>query len=78
MRYARIQKSPRLQRVWSYLKAQGKRGASTREIIEATGQCAINSCIAELRAQGRAITCKFQGRTLDGASVYRYTLGSRS
>jgi len=74
MNAANIKTSHRLRLVWGYLKAQGKRGATTRQIIEATGQVAINSCIAEIRAGGRRVTCRFEGRTLEGNSIYRYKL----
>lgn len=68
--YARLQQSQRLQRVLKYL-SDGK-PHTTFEIIMGTGQCAINSIIAELRMNGLAISC----RQVPGQrGVYQYQLG---
>lgn len=56
MNAAQIDKSPRLQRVDSLL-ADGN-PHSTMEIIQAANVCAVNSIIAELRANGRTIHCE--------------------
>ena len=55
MHAAQINKSNRLQRV-DQLLADGL-PHSTREIIETANVCAVNSVIAELRANGRSISC---------------------
>jgi hypothetical protein len=47
--------SPRLQRVLSVLK--DGRPHSTREIVRKAHVVAVNSCIAELRANGAVIHC---------------------
>lgn len=70
--FANAKKSNRLRKVLSYLKDRGNRGATTRDLVEATGQVAINSIAAELRAQGYRISCTFQGRSLEGNSIFRY------
>lgn len=56
MNAAQIDKSPRLQRVDALL-ADGN-PHSTLEIIQVAQVCAVNSIIAELRANGRNITCQ--------------------
>lgn len=56
MHAARIHTSERLQRVDTLL-ADGN-PHSTMEIIHAANVCAVNSIIAELRANGRMITCQ--------------------
>lgn len=48
MHHARIEKSPRLQRVAALL--QDGRWHSTLDIVIGAGVCAVNSCVAELRA----------------------------
>ncbi len=68
--YARLSESKRLQRVLKYL-SDGK-PHTTFEIIMGTGQCAINSIIAELRMNGMSISCRqVKGRR----GVYEYQMG---
>jgi hypothetical protein len=68
MHAARLAHSPRLQRLLTVL-ADG-REHSTQELIGAARICAVNSCAAELRAQGLPIACRRQG----GAWYYRLGL----
>lgn len=56
MHSARIDHSSRLQRV-DRLLADG-REYSTMDIVMGARVCAVNSCIAELRANGRQINCR--------------------
>jgi len=56
MNAARLSKSDRLQRVDALLRS-GKQ-YSTKEISNRTDVYAINSAVAELRANGRPISCK--------------------
>jgi uncharacterized protein YerC len=56
---ARLETSPRLQRVATLL-ADG-REYSTLDIVIGASVCAVNSCIAELRANGYAIACRRVG-----------------
>ncbi len=56
MHAARLASSPRLKRVHALL-ADG-RERSTLDIVEAARVCAVNSCIAELRANGAEIHCR--------------------
>ena len=56
MNYARIQASPRLQRVLNLLWDGMPR--TTREIAHSADVCAVNSIICELRANGFDIICK--------------------
>lgn len=75
MHAATISNSGRLQAVLAYLRAKGDEGATTRQLIAATGCCAINSIVAELRAGGIAVECDYEGTTDKGARIYRYRLG---
>lgn len=59
MNAASIEKSKRLQRVDDLL-ATGKK-YSTLEISQLAKVCAVNSCIPELRDNGRNITCERKG-----------------
>ncbi|CQR43688.1 hypothetical protein THICB3320738 [Thiomonas sp. CB3] len=59
MHYARIDTSPRLQRVAALL-ADG-RAYTTLDIVQAAGVCAVNSAIAELRWNGYSIECRREG-----------------
>lgn len=59
MHSARIDKSARLQRVLASLS--DGRPRSTLEIIVEAGVCAVNSCVAELRANGYRISCRREG-----------------
>jgi hypothetical protein len=74
MHAARLASSKRLQDVLQALTDAGDRGLTTREIIDLTGVCAVNSIVSELRKNGHSINCKFQGRTVEGSSVFRYRL----
>jgi hypothetical protein len=71
---ATIEGSARLRAVLAFLKARGQAGATTREIIQETGYCAINSIISELRECGERITCTPEGKSPTGSAVYRYRL----
>ena len=67
MKAAKIETSDRLQRVDALL-ADG-REYSTLEIMAYASVCAVNSCVAELRANGRRIECRRAG----GKWFYRRT-----
>ena len=67
--------SRRLKRVLNWLKDKGTLGATTRELIDGTGFCAINSIVSELRASGISVDCRCEGVSGEGARIYRYTLG---
>jgi hypothetical protein len=73
MHAAKISRSNRLLRVLNLLQARGSRGATTRDIIDAAHVCAVNSVVAELRANGFVIECHLVSRTPTGAT-YKYTL----
>lgn len=59
MNNARIDRSPRLQRVRDLL-SDGRK-YSTLDIIQGARVCAVNSIVAELRANGFRIDCKRNG-----------------
>lgn len=59
MHSASIERSPRLKRVDDLL-ADGQE-YTTLDIVNKAQVCAVNSCISELRANGRVIHCRRQG-----------------
>lgn len=59
MHHARLEASPRLQRVAQLLA--GGREYSTAEIVAYANVCAVNSAVAELRENGLDIACRRQG-----------------
>lgn len=59
MKAARLETSPRLQRVLDLLS--DGRPRTTREIVVGAHVCAVNSCIAELRENGIAVHCERKG-----------------
>lgn len=65
MNAANLKKSARLQRVDEFLS--DRRPHTTRDIIRGADVCAVNSCIAELRANGRQIN----GHWHEGKFYYR-------
>lgn len=73
MHAAKLDKSQRLKRVLNVLKDARERNEalSTMQIIRQANVCAVNSIIAELRANGYPIDC-----TRD-SGVWRYTLQVR-
>ena len=71
MHAAKLDKSERLQRFIEALKDGPK---TTRELIEVTGLCAINSIAAECRANGIKVDCTYKGTTENGARIYQYEL----
>lgn len=77
IKYAILKDSPRLQRALEALKKAGLVGLTTREWIQKANICAVNTIAAELKANGIPVVCKAQGRSPDGANVYRYTLGAK-
>ena len=68
---ARLDRSPRLQRTLAALR-DGE-WHSTRDILRDAHICAVNSCIAELRANGYVITCQ-QRIGSDGRRLFFYRL----
>lgn len=73
MHAARLDSSPRLQRVHKLLSDGGEH--STLEIAISAEVCAVNSCISELRDQGAEITCR-QIRSQSGQRLWLYRMTS--
>lgn len=71
MNAAALDRSPRLQRVRAFL-ADGVEH-STLDIVSGARVCAVNSCVAELRANGLTIHCR-QVRGADGGRIWLYRL----
>lgn len=59
MHAAKVESSARLTRVLRALKRKKK--LSTRELIQRTDLCAINSIVSELRQNGYQIKCTREG-----------------
>lgn len=59
MNAAKLARSERLQRVKAFLSDY--RPHSTLEIVQKAKVCAVNSIVAELRANGEAIQCDRRG-----------------
>jgi len=59
MRYAKVENSERLQRTLAVLKDGCEH--TTRDLIQEAHICAVNSCVAELNAQGYVIVCRRSG-----------------
>jgi len=74
--YGSVESSRRLQRVVTYLTHRGHRGATTREIMQQAGVVAVNTAVAEIRANGIGISCTYERTLDDGSRVYRYVLES--
>lgn len=55
MNSAKLNSSDRLKRVLKFLS--DRRPHTTKEIMQGADVCAVNSCISELRANGKTINC---------------------
>jgi biotin operon repressor len=75
MRHAKVDKSPRLQRVYALLMKRKAGWVSTRNIMLRANVCAVNSCIAELRANGCDIECEQRNKNGQRVWYYRLTKG---
>ena len=67
MHHARLKNSPRQQRVLAVL-ADGQEH-STMDLIRRADVCAVNSIVAELRANGIPVRCRRQ------KNIWHYRLG---
>ena len=70
--YARLNQSPRLQRLLKFLS--DREPHSTLDIIVGAGICSVNTSICELRLNGFDIPCKYVKTMEDGAKIYEYQL----
>ncbi len=68
--FARVDHSPRLQRVLELLEDGVEH--TTKDIIKACDVCAVNSIISELRRNGCEIVTRDNGFNDSGAHVYSY------
>ena len=73
MNAASLSRSPRLKRVLAVLKRGG--WWSTRELLGEAEVCAVNSCVAELRANGIQIECVRRGVREQSLFFYRLADG---
>lgn len=74
MHAAKIDRSPRLRRVLAVLR--DGRWHSTREIAHEANVLAVNSCVAELRANGCVIECSSR-KAESGQRYFTYRLRPR-
>jgi len=74
MNYAKLESSPRLQSVLSYLRECGTRGATSWQVMQACRCVDSHTGVSELRRNGFEITCKRERDSENGRAVYRYTL----
>ncbi|MDE0203323.1 MAG: hypothetical protein OXI25_03955 [Chloroflexota bacterium] len=72
MHAARLDRSPRLQRVHALLSDGVER--STLDISRQANVCAVNSCIAELRVNGAWIECRQIVDPADGSRIFKYRM----
>jgi len=72
MNSAKLDKSPRLQRVHKLLSNGGE--FSTMAIVQAANVCAVNSIISELRDNGIGIKCRAQYDKRLQNTIYYYSL----
>jgi len=71
MNAAKVENSPRLQRVRDYLAKDGL-WHTTKDIIYSANVCAVNSCIAELKDPRNGYKIEFAWRS--GAPMYRMVM----
>lgn len=64
--------SPRLQKFLAYMRRAGANGATTKEILDATGLCTVPA--NECRKNGIQVVCLPRGVKEDGSRIYRYWL----
>ena len=72
MHAARLDRSPRLRRVHALLADGVER--STLEIMRGANVCAVNSCVAELRANGAEIVCRQEVDRDTGLRLFLYRM----
>lgn len=71
--YAKLETSPRLQKLYGFLQERGTVGATSMEIV---AHCAIvnpGCSVSELAKNGIIIECKPDGVTEGGQRKFRYT-----
>jgi hypothetical protein len=71
---AKIESSPRLQRVLDFLRERGTAGATTWEINSVCRTTRAPSDLSELAHNGIAHTCELEEVKQDGTRVFRYRL----
>jgi hypothetical protein len=71
---AKLEASPRLQRVLNFLRLRGKKGATTHEIIEGAHVCAVNSIVDELRENGVLIAGEWVRTHPGGVRAFLYRI----
>lgn len=70
--YARLDNSPRLQRLLKFLS--DCKPHTTREIFIGADICAVNTAVDELRENGFDVPCKLREVKKDSSRIYEYQL----
>ena len=73
--FARIDHSPRLQRMLAFLRERGREGATGLEIARGCDVLNPATYCSELRSNGIAVECRYERATDSGQRVFRYFLG---
>lgn len=71
--YAKLESSPRLQRLYSFLTGRGSVGATSMEIVQHCNIMNPGCSISELKRNGIIIDCRPEGATEDKRRKFRYT-----
>ncbi len=72
--FAKLDASPRLQRMLAFLRERGPSGATGREIAVECETLNPATQASELRRNGFNIECSYERTTEGGRSVHRYRL----
>jgi helix-turn-helix protein len=74
MHAARVEKSPRLQRVVAALRAAGPGGITSRDLARQADVVAPATYVSELRRNGFTFSVTRERVTSTGARVFRYVM----
>ena len=76
MHAAKLENSPRLQRIVAFLRLRGATGATGAELFRECGVLNPGTYASEINRQAQEfrIVCRYDGTAESGARVYRYTL----
>lgn len=63
-----------VQKILTFMRERGERGATTAEISQATGLMSVSTWLSHLRANGIGYVKQYHGRSESGALVWWYCL----
>lgn len=70
--YAKLENSPRLQRMYNFLVQRGAEGATTIEVDRICNIPNPGCAKSELVMNGIMIDCQYEGVNENGRDIYRY------